>query len=211
MGKLLGFGPQLAENQQEESVLTEIASPGLCPLIRGVTNGVGSPYELPLTCSAQDMRSRLRYPEALTDLRPLRKSDMNCLLIPNVGSRKMTSTRILVAFALLVTVIGCQSKENNAVPDNLLGVWKTTHPKYADRFFEIKNDLIIFGQGDGKSEFHAFADIESTREGKQIFYTIIHINHHGQRFTFSFYYDPTDGGTIRFKNQKQIVWTKERR
>ena len=87
MAKLLGFGTQLAKTQQEESVLTGIASPGLCPLTRGVTNGAGSPYELPPTWYAQDMRSRLRYPETLTDLRPLRKNDMNSLLITNVGSR----------------------------------------------------------------------------------------------------------------------------
>lgn len=211
MGKLLGFGPQLATPQQEESVLTGIASPGLCPLTREVTNGAGSPYKFPPTCSAQDIRLRLRYPEILTDPRPLGKNDMNCLLTTNVGSRKMTSTRILVAFALLVTVIGCQSSTDNAVPDHLLGVWKTSHPKYADRFFEIKNDALIFGQGGEKIKLHALADIENTRQGKQIFYTITHINHRGQRYKFSFYYDPTDGGTIRFKNQKQIVWTKERR
>ncbi len=121
----------------------------------------------------------------------------------------MTLTRIVLAIALFATIIGCQSQTSNTVPEKLLGVWKTSHPKYADRFIEIKNDVIIFGQGDGKSEFHAFADIESTREGKQIFYTIIHINHHGQRYTFAFYYDPDDGGTMRFKNQRRIIWTKE--
>ena len=123
----------------------------------------------------------------------------------------MTSTRILVAFALLVIVIGCQSKEDNAVPDNLLGVWKTSDPKYADRFVEIIKKAILFGTGGESFELHALADIENTREGKEIFYTITHINHHGQRYKFSFYYDPTNGGAIRFKNQKHIIWTKERR
>ncbi len=132
----------------------------------------------------------------------------------------MRSMRVFLAVALLATIMGCQSQsqspsqsqaENGTVSEKLLGVWKTSHSKYADRFFEIKNDALIFGQGGEKIELHALADIENTRHGKQILYTITHINHHGQRYKFSFYYDPTDGGTIRFKNQKQIVWTKERR
>ena len=128
----------------------------------------------------------------------------------------MKSTRIFVAVTLLATVIGCQPQsqsqaDNSTVPEKLLGVWKTPHSKYADRFFEIKNDALIFGQGGEKIELHALADIHETWEGKSILYTISHLNHEGQRYTFAFYYDPTDGGTIRFKNQKQIVWTKERR
>ncbi len=128
----------------------------------------------------------------------------------------MKSTRIFVAVTLLATVIGCQPQSqsqaaNSTVPEKLLGVWKTAHSKYADRFIEIKKDFVIFGQGGEKIELHALADSHETWEGKSILYSISHLNHEGQRYTFAFYYDPTDGGTIRFKNQKQIIWTKEGR
>ena len=128
----------------------------------------------------------------------------------------MKSTRIFVAVALLATVIGCQPQsqsqaDNSTVPEKLLGVWKTSHPKYADRFFEIKKDFIIFGTGGESFELHALADIHESWEGKSILYTISHLNHEGQRYTFAFYYNPDDGGTIRFKNQPNIVWTKETR
>jgi len=36
-------------------------------------------------------------------------------------------------------------------------------------------------------------------------------NKEGQESKFSFYYNPTDHGVIRFKNQDQIVWTKEKK
>ncbi|MEE9521559.1 MAG: hypothetical protein V3W05_02010 [candidate division NC10 bacterium] len=121
----------------------------------------------------------------------------------------MTLTRIVLASALFATIIGCQSQTSNTVPEMLLGVWKTAHPKYADRFIEIKKDVIIFGTGGESIELHALADISESREGKLFFYTISHINHHGQRYTFTFYYDPDDGGTMRFKNQRRIIWTKE--
>lgn len=121
----------------------------------------------------------------------------------------MTLTRIVLAIALFATIIGCQSQTSNTVPEKLLGVWKTSHPKYADRFIEIKNDVIIFGTGGESFELHALADTSESREGKFFFYTISHINHHGQRYTFAFYYDLDDGGTMRFKNQRRIIWTKE--
>ena len=118
-------------------------------------------------------------------------------------------TRIVLAIALFATIIGCQSQTSNTVPEKLLGVWKTSHSKYADRFIEIKKDVIIFGTGGESIELHALADISESREGKLFFYAISHINHHGQRYTFAFYYDPDDGGTMRFKNQRRIIWTKE--
>ena len=44
----------------------------------------------------------------------------------------------------------CQCGKKTAVPDDLIGVWETTAPTYADRFFEIKTDEVIFGTGEGK-------------------------------------------------------------
>jgi hypothetical protein len=123
----------------------------------------------------------------------------------------MKLTSVAFAIGLLATTLGCQSGNGKTVPDNLLGVWKTSDPKYADRFIEIKNDLIIFGTGGENSNFHAIVDIDQSREGKFIVYTITHLNHYGQRYKLSLYYDPFNGGTIQFKNRKHIIWTKERR
>jgi hypothetical protein len=121
----------------------------------------------------------------------------------------MTARRILIAFALLAILFGCQSEKDSAVPEHLLGRWTTPHPKYADRYFEIRNDAIIFGHGGENFEVHALADIDQSRQEESILYTIIHLNHEGQRFTFAFYYDPAHNGVIRFKNQREIPWTKE--
>jgi hypothetical protein len=122
----------------------------------------------------------------------------------------VTFTRVLLAFALLAALTGCQSEQDATVPEHLLGVWTTPHPKYADRYFEIRNDAMIFGHGGENFEVHALADVDQSREEGSILYTITHLNHDGQRLTFAFYYDPATKA-IRFKNQKAIVWTKERR
>ena len=124
---------------------------------------------------------------------------------------QMRSRTILFAFTLFAILAGCQSQKDNFVPEHLLGVWTTPHPKYADRYFEIRNDTIIFGQEGENFELHALADVYETREEGSILYKITHLNHEGQRLTFAFYYDPTNNGAIRFKNQREIVWTRETR
>ncbi len=128
----------------------------------------------------------------------------------NAGSKEMTPRRIVAAMALIATLAGCQEQKESPVPDHLLGVWTTSAPRYADRYIEIRNDMIIFGTGGDAFELHALTDINEVREGEAIVYTITHLNHFGQAYTLSFYYEPTSDGIIRFKNQREIAWTKER-
>ncbi len=123
----------------------------------------------------------------------------------------MNLAQTLMAIALLTTMIGCRAESHNSAPETILGVWKTSHPKYADRFIEIKKEFIVFGTGGDSSTVHAIADVEQTGDGKDILFTITHLNHAGQRYFFSFYYDPSNHGTMRFRNQKHITWTREGR
>ena len=128
----------------------------------------------------------------------------------NAGSKGMTPRRIVAAMALLATLAGCQAQKESPVPDHLLGVWSTSAPRYGDRYIEIRNDMIIFGTGGDTFELHALTEVTEAREGEAIVYTITHLNHFGQPYTLSFYYEPTSDGIMRFKNQKEIVWTKEK-
>jgi len=128
----------------------------------------------------------------------------------NAGSKEMTPRRIVAAMALIATLAGCQAQKENPVPDHLLGVWTTSAPRYANRYIEIRNDMIIFGTGGDAFELHALTDVNEVREGEAIVYTITHLNHFGQPYTLSFYYERTSDDIIRFKNQREIAWTKER-
>jgi hypothetical protein len=122
----------------------------------------------------------------------------------------MTPRGIITAMALLAALAACQVRNENPVPDHLLGVWSTSAPRYADRYIEIRNDMIIFGTGGDEFELHALTHIEEAREHGALLYTITHLNHFGQPYSLSFYYEPKGDGIIRFKNQKEIVWKKER-
>jgi len=46
--------------------------------------------------------------------------------------------------------------------------------------------------------------------GRQFLYNIYYENLKSQEFKLSFYYDPSNGGVIRFKNQGKIEWRKEK-
>ncbi|MFQ5801538.1 MAG: hypothetical protein ACE5JQ_01415 [Candidatus Methylomirabilales bacterium] len=122
----------------------------------------------------------------------------------------MKSRRALLVFTLLATIVGCQPATEKTIPDDLLGVWKTSEPKYADRFFEIKKDALIFGTGGDNTDIYSVASVEQAHDDVGLLYNIHYLNLEGQQYTFSIYYAPTNDGVIRFKNQKHFTWTRER-
>ena len=122
---------------------------------------------------------------------------------------KVEKVWIIIIYLMVLSV--CQCGRKTTVPDDLIGVWETTAPTYADRFFEIKTDEIIFGTVEEKFDTYPITKIkiEKDREGQGTLYIICYKNIAGQEYKFSFYYDPANQGTIRFKNQKEMVWTKK--
>lgn len=123
----------------------------------------------------------------------------------------MNSRRALLLFTLLAAIVGCQPATEKTIPDALLGVWKTSEPKYANRFFELKKDVIIFATGENNTDTYSVASVEQAHDEEGLLYNIHYLNLAGQQSTFSIYYAPTNHGVIRFKNQKHFTWTKERR
>ncbi len=120
---------------------------------------------------------------------------------------KVKNIPVLFIFCIMV-FFGFQCGKNNTAPDPLIGVWKTSDPTYADRFLEIDRSTITFGIGEGKIDTHSITNI-NVEKGN--LYTIHYKNQEGQRFKCSFIYHPAGQGVITFKNQNQIVWTKEKK
>jgi hypothetical protein len=120
---------------------------------------------------------------------------------------------LLVIFILFVIPFsGFQCGKGPTVPDNLIGVWETTDPMYADRTFEITRNEVIFQTGEQTFNPYTIKKIEMEKApGKQtLLYTFHYMNQKGLQYKFSFYYDPAGQGEIRYKNQSQILWTKRR-
>ena len=113
---------------------------------------------------------------------------------------------VLIIIGALIFV-SCTGKHTN-IPENLVGIWTTSEPRYEDRFFEITKETLIYGLGGDKKDIYSVSSIEESLEGNNIIYTISYKNTDGFKFTRSFYYESVEGGVIRFKNQKQVKWTK---
>jgi hypothetical protein len=126
----------------------------------------------------------------------------------------MKVERALVTLLIfLIIILGCESKKIAAVPENLIGVWGTSDPTYADRTFEITRNEVIFQTGEQTFDTYSIKSIEMEKVPgeKNNLYTINYIDKEGGKFKFFFYYNPAGRGEIRYKNQRQIAWTKEKK
>jgi hypothetical protein len=122
------------------------------------------------------------------------------------------SKSTFIAFAILILLFGAQCQKEFTVPEKLVGVWVTDDPKYVDHPFEIKKETLIFEQGLGYLDFDVFpiVDLEKKDANGSTLYVIHYVLPAGKKFEFSFYYTPTEGGVIRFKNQPEMKWTKKK-
>ena len=126
------------------------------------------------------------------------------------GVKGMKSKYIIVVLSTFSLLLGCQPREPTANTDELLGVWKTCAPKYERCFFEItKNSIIFVNRAVSEiCDVNTISKIETTHEEKKILCTIHYKGCEGQKYKFSFFYDPSECGAIRFKNQTHIKWVK---
>ena len=113
---------------------------------------------------------------------------------------------------MVLFFFGTQCQKEFSVPEELIGVWVTDDPNYVDHPFEIKRNTLIFEQGLGYFDFDVFpiVDLEKTDAGGDTLYIIHYLIRAGRKFEFSFFYAPTEGGVIRFKNQPEMKWTKKK-
>ncbi|UCF92817.1 MAG: hypothetical protein JSW39_01275 [Desulfobacterales bacterium] len=109
---------------------------------------------------------------------------------------------------LLAALFLWRSGASDELPHGVWGHWETTDSRYQDRFFEVSHATLAFGTGRGGVERYSIAGVEKASEGNGSHYTIHYNDEEGSDYKISFYYDPTNGGAIRFKNQKQIRWTR---
>lgn len=117
---------------------------------------------------------------------------------------------VIVAFILVaVSLFMFFPKKDKNIPQNLMGEWTSSDPRYQDRFFKITRERVTFGLGGDKEDTYFISSIEASPESHHTLYTISCKNADGASFTRSFYYQSANGGVITFKNQKHIEWHKE--
>lgn len=125
------------------------------------------------------------------------------------ASQPMRSRNILAALAIFLCLCGCQSDEYSTLPDELVGVYKTSAPGYEDNSLELRKDEIVFGVGDSKFTVNRIlrVKIAPEAEAKTFLITIGYSDQNGEEKETSLIYDQRGAESIRFKNQPQIEWT----
>lgn len=122
---------------------------------------------------------------------------------------KVEKLSFIIICLVGLTLFQCGGKVT--VPADLIGVWETTTPSYSDRPFEITAKELSFGIGEGNFNTYPITKVKIEKDPKEQapLYIICYKNETKQEYKFSFYYDPTNQGTIRFKNHREMVWTKK--
>ncbi len=123
--------------------------------------------------------------------------------------KRKTSLTAIFFFALLLAY---SCSRDNILPNDMVGIWKTSSFQYADTYFELKKNRIIFKTKTGDINVHPITKIKRQKIAKDewILYTIHYRNNEMQKVEFPFYYHTLDDGMILLKNQKNIVWRKEK-
>ena len=103
--------------------------------------------------------------------------------------------------------VSCTEKKTD-IPENLIGKWITSEPRYHDRFLEITKKTLVYGLGEGKEDVYPIAGITKDLKGGSILFTINFESKDGHKFTRSFYYAPCNGGEIRLKHEENVAWRK---
>jgi hypothetical protein len=120
----------------------------------------------------------------------------------------MKLIRAWILWAFLPIFLGCVPEREISLPDELVGLWKTSAPSYADRYFEFTKKMLIFKVGKEEIGIHEIKDIEKFGDGKETRYTVTYMSL-GDKYKFSFSYDPANDGMIALSNRTGIQWTRE--
>ena len=113
----------------------------------------------------------------------------------------------LIVSIFLPLFLGCVPEREIILPDELVGLWRTSAPKYKDRYFEFTKNMLIFKIGQEEIGIHEIKDLEKTGNNRNTWYTITYLSL-GEKYKFSFSYDPTNGGIITIANQNGVKWSR---
>lgn len=112
---------------------------------------------------------------------------------------------------MILFLIGCSFWEDETLPPQLYGIWKTDDPRYAGSYLEIRKESIVFQTIDGDTNLNWITNIETESEPDQTLVKITYKDREGLEYLLSLYYIETKAGDIiRFKNQEKVDWTKRK-
>jgi len=73
---------------------------------------------------------------------------------------------------------------------------------------EISNHVLVFTSDRGVDNRSRIVGFKTFSEKGQTIYQLSYQDHHKNEYQLYLLYDPTDGGTVRLKNQPQLEWKR---
>lgn len=125
------------------------------------------------------------------------------------GTKAYIMLGLVLSVGLLVFLGFAKDQASEEIPDYLEGKWCTTVPRYEERFLEISKVTLVFATGShSTAEYFISKTARSVDAGQELF-LIESKNIEGEEYRFSLIYQADNGGTLFFKNQPEVKWSKE--
>ena len=117
--------------------------------------------------------------------------------------------RFLLFVICFVLGLACHREVCPSATRDLIGVWTTNDAKYADRYFEFREDgHLVFGTGEAGDVACVITDVRIEKKGgRSQDYTVTYVDPEGVESVFAFQYS-TRKKRIQIPNQEGIVWRR---
>jgi len=157
--------------------------------------------------------------EVLDDVEASRRAaaePVRIVAIPSLwlAHLRLTPKRIAAAVAVVTVLVSAPLTwiywpRTVDIPDGAVGLWTTLTPSYADRAFRITKDTLTFHVSLQDSTFHPIVRVESNsgESDNTTQYTVFY-THYRDVYEFSFLYSEAPDTTIKFVNQREMIWRK---
>ena len=120
----------------------------------------------------------------------------------------MKTAKTIIILIIVAVMTSCQFGGRAELPAELMGSWKTSNPKYADRLLTFTDDEIHFGIGKGQVNKYTITNVKASDLGHQTIKYFIHYkNQDEDNFIFAFTYNSAHNGSIMIGHQEGI-WRK---
>ncbi len=114
---------------------------------------------------------------------------------------------VLLALLAVVLYKSLAPQRTEELPDEIVGSWRTTDPRYAETLLDIGRTTLVFGTADSSSTSHTIERVEQEDLELARLYTV-HYRDEGGLNELSFFYIAIDS-VIRFRNQRSLVWRRD--
>lgn len=119
--------------------------------------------------------------------------------------------KLLLALMMLI-LPACRSQPEVTLPTELIGTWRTDHPKYAGLYFQVSPDSFAFSTLDGTVDVYTLTKyelVESIVRNRKLTTHVLQGTGPSQETKISLAYEPSGGGFIRLSSQANILWSRQ--